>query len=57
MEVLSFHSWHLLIQSQQYKYQNNVWILFKTNTKDIVFIVNFEQLSFIVLVFPFTVNN
>ena len=57
MEVLSFPSWYLLIQSQQYKYQNNVWILFKTNTKDIVFIVNFEQISFIVLVFPFTLNN
>ena len=27
-------SWYLLAQSQQWKYQNNVWNLFKVNNKD-----------------------
>ena len=31
---------YLLVQSQQYKHQNDVWNLFKVNNKD--FIVTFE---------------
>ena len=40
--------WHLLVQSQQWKHQNNAWNLFKSG----VFIINFEQISHIPLVFP-----
>ena len=30
---LTWH-WHLLVQSQQWKHQNDVWILFDVNNKD-----------------------
>ena len=58
---------HLLVKSQQWKHQNNNWNLFKVNNKDTtttsmasswcssLFIVNFEQISHIVLVFPFLI--
>ena len=49
---------HLLVQSQQGKHSNNVWNLFKVNNKDnSVFIVNFEQISRIVLVFSLLTLN
>ena len=31
---LSLPSQHLLVQGQQWKYQNNVWSMFKVNNKD-----------------------
>ena len=43
-------SWHLIAQSQQQKYQNNVWNLLKFS-RSVVFIVNFEQISHIFLMF------
>ena len=51
---------HLLVQSQQLKYHNNAWNRFKVNNKDTIstsgrsdtFIVNFEKISQIILVFP-----
>ena len=54
-------SQYLLVQSQKRKHQSNMWNLFKVNNKDAkttsvmpfgVFIVNFEQISHIVLVVP-----
>ena len=53
---------HLLVQGQQWKYQNNMWNLFKFNNKDVwhrfvVFIVNFEQMSHIALVFQLLTLN
>ena len=49
---------HLLVQSQQWKHQSNVWSLFNFNNKDtrttsMTYLINFEQISHIVLVFPF----
>ena len=48
---------HLIVQSQQWKQQNNVWNLFNISNKDTrttsctgLFIVNLEQISHIVLV-------
>ena len=32
--ILPMPSWHLLVQSQQWKHQNNVWNMFKVNNKD-----------------------
>ena len=67
----SFLSWflssqHVLVQSQQWKHQNNKWNLFKVNNKDTrttndvfdiilvsFFIVNCEQILHIFLVFPY----
>ena len=58
--LCSLPSSHLLVQSQQQKHQSNVWNLFKVNSKEnndvievlsVIFIVNFEQISYIVLVF------
>ena len=51
-----FPSWHLLIQGQQWKHQNNDWNFFKVNRKTWKprhwrFIVNFKQISHIVLKF------
>ena len=45
-------SWHLLVQSQQWKHQNIVWNLFNVNNKDNsgIFTVDFEQMPHIVLV-------
>ena len=44
-------SWHLLVQSQQWKYKNHVWNLINFKNKiperRSVFIVNFEQTSHI----------
>ena len=51
---------HLLVQSQLWKHQNNVYKLFKVNninTRTGVFIVNFEQILLIVLVFPLLTLN
>ena len=54
------------VQSQQWKHQNNVLNLFKVNDKGNrvmsrrhcgVFFVNFEQISYIALVFPFLTLN
>ena len=51
---------------QQWRHQNNVWNLFKVINKDTrmtswrrsdVFIVNFEQMSHIVMVFPLLILN
>ena len=51
---------------QQWRHQNNVWNLFKVINKDTrmtswrrsdVFIVNFEQISRIVMVFPLLILN
>ena len=51
--------WHVLVQSQQWK--NHMWHLFNVNTKDTIAVpltlfgvalVNFEQISQFVLVFP-----
>ena len=42
--------WHLIAQSQQQKYQKNVWNLLKFS-RSVVFIVNFEQISHIFLMF------
>ena len=51
---------------QQWRHQNNVWNLFKVINKDTrmtswrrsdVFIVNFEQISHIVMVFPLLILN
>ena len=58
-------SQHLFVQSQQQKHQNNVWNLFKVNNKVkgttaitfFCFIVNFEQISRIVLVFLLFILN
>ena len=56
----------LLVQSQQWKYQDNVWNLFKVNIKDTkwrhwrrssVFIANFKQISHIDLKFPMSTLN
>ena len=53
--LINFPSHHVLVKSLK----NSVWNLFKVNIKDSiigfrsgVFIVNFEQISHIVLVFP-----
>ena len=44
-------SWHFFVLSQQFKHQNHVWNLFKTNNYNwrhsVVFIVNFEPISYI----------
>ena len=55
---------HLLAQSKHWKYENDVWYLFKVNNKYTktsltsgVFIVNFEQISHIMLVFPLFVDS
>ena len=34
MKVVNGPGWHLLVQSQQRKHQNNVWNLLKVNNKD-----------------------
>ena len=53
-DVCPLPSWHLLVQSQQWKHQNNVWNLFKFNSENFrwrqwllsgVFTVDFEQLN------------
>ena len=56
---------YLLVQSQQWKRQNNVWNLLKFANKDTrtttltscVFLINFEQISHNVLVFPLLTLN
>ena len=57
---------HILVQSQQWKHQSNVWNLFKVNDKDIgtaslnpfwCFMFNFEQISTIPLVFLLFILN
>ena len=59
-------SQYLLVQSQKRKHQSNMWNLLKVNNKDAkttsvmpfgVFIVNFEQISHIVLVVPLLTLN
>ena len=40
-----------IVQSQKWEHQNNVWNQFKVNSRSGVFVVNFEQISHIVLVF------
>ena len=37
-EIKYFPSWHLPAQTQQLKHENNQWVLFKVNNKDIVFV-------------------
>ena len=51
-------SWHLLFESQQWKYQTNVWSLFEFNNKGTrqwrrsdAFIDNFEHILHVILVF------
>ena len=65
-KVVSLHSRYFLVQSQLWKHQDNVWNLFKLTTKTPerrqwrrygVFIVNVEQISHIVLVFPLLTLN
>ena len=41
----------LLVQSQQWNYQNNMSNIFKVNNNDTFFLVNFWFVSHIVLVF------
>ena len=41
----------LLVQSQQWNYQNNMSNIFKVNNNDTFFLVNFWLVSHIVLVF------
>ena len=57
---------HLLVQSQQWKHQKNVWNLFKVKIEDTkrcqwprfgVIIVNFEYISHIVLVIQIVTLN
>ena len=53
----NFFPANLYVKSQQWKHQNTVWNLFKVNLRSGVFVVNFEQISQIVLVFSlFTIN-
>ena len=61
---LGLATWHLIVKSQQWKHQNNMWNLLKvlkvnnkntrftSMTSSVVFINNFEQISHISLVFP-----
>ena len=48
-------SWHILVQSQQWKQQNNMWNLFKVTIKALqkhrsgIFDIKFEQISQTVL--------
>ena len=65
-KVVSLHSQYFLVQSQLWKHQDNVWNLFKLTIKTPerrqwrrygVFIVNVEQISHIVLVFPLLTLN
>ena len=57
-------SGHLFVQSQQWKYQTNVWNLFKINnegtrTRSMIsfWCLYFEQISHIGLVFPLLALN
>ena len=51
-------NWYLIAQNQQWKHQDNLWNLFKVSNEDTRttsltgFIVKFEQISHLVLVFP-----
>ena len=64
--ALKLLSQHLIVQSQQWKHKNRVWNIWKVNNKYTrmtsccsfgVFIVNFEQISHIVLIFPLLTLN
>ena len=68
--LLSWHSTHqaypsrhVLIQTEQWKHQNNVWNLFKVNKltrqwhHSAVLIINFEQISNIAVLFPLSTLN
>ena len=48
---------HLLVQSQQWKHQNNVWNKARRQWRCGVFIVNFEHISYIFLMFPLLTLN
>ena len=63
---ISFPNRHLLTQSQQWKLQSNLRNLFKVNKKRPerrhrrrvdIFIVNFEYISHMGLVYPFLILN
>ena len=60
MNINDLPNRNLLVQSQQWKHQNDMWNLWKVNKKTAeqrhwrrsdVFIVNFEQISHILQVF------
>ena len=58
--LLTENSRYLIIQSQQWEHQRNVWNLLKINNKIFnfgVFIINFKQIPYSILVFPLLTLN